>query len=80
MPQYLAHGFNLMRQMFDALQALQAQQLIEAAQQAQASMFLVQPEGPRIRRAPPGAEWLGAIVGILLGSLAHPLPGAQRTE
>jgi len=27
-----------------------------------------------------GAEWLGAIVGILLGSLAHPLPGAQRTE
>ena len=26
-----------------------------------------------------GTEWLGAVVGILFGSLAH-RPGAQRTE
>ena len=56
MPQHLADGFDLMRQMLDAVQSFQTQQLVEPAQQTQPCMFLMQPEVTRIggMSAPPG--------------------------
>ena len=58
MPQHLANGFDLMRQMLDAAQPFQAQQFVEPAQQAQPGMFLMQPEVARIGGAAPRQEWL----------------------
>jgi hypothetical protein len=47
MPQDPADGFDLMRQVFDTVQALEAEQLVEPAQQAQPGKFLMQPEVAR---------------------------------
>ena len=53
MPQHLADGFDLMRQMLDAVQTFQTEQFIESAQQTQSGMFLMQPEVTRIGGRPP---------------------------
>ena len=50
MPQHLADRFDLVRQVLDAGQALEAEQLIEAAEQAQPGEFQVQPQAVRIVR------------------------------
>ena len=49
--QDLSHRFDLVGQMFDSLQSLQAEQLIETTEQAEASMFLMQPQIAKTTRS-----------------------------
>ncbi len=51
MPQDLANRLNLVRQMLNAVQPLQAQQLVKAAQETQPGQFLMEPQIARLGRA-----------------------------
>jgi hypothetical protein len=44
MAQHFSHGFNLVRKVLDAAEAIEAEKLVKSAQQAQPAMLQVQPE------------------------------------